>query len=130
MKAVAMKMKQSRSESSVKVYTQVEVCQVLGLHRGRGLGVCNPACCGGTGERCGVTAQPSLPTADKAVRHGRQLIPLLLNYWRRRDAAGVYDEARKAQGEKECRYWSWKMRALRAEIWTLLRVFLSLKIIS
>lgn len=82
------------------------------------MGVCSPACCGGTEERRSVTAQPSLPTADKAVRHGRQLIPLLLNYWRRRDAGGVYDEAsnrrEKHRGRMERRYWSWKMRVLKS----------------
>ncbi len=35
---------------------------------------------GGSGDGCGVTAQPSLPATDKAARHGRQLIPSLLNY--------------------------------------------------
>lgn len=34
---------------------------------------------GGEGGGGGVAAHPSLPVTDKAARHKRQLIPLLLN---------------------------------------------------
>lgn len=65
---------------------QIEVCQVLDKNKGwweRGVGgggfAVQPVA-KATGEGCGMTAQGSLPTTDKAVRHGRPLIPLLLNY--------------------------------------------------
>lgn len=65
---------------------RVQLCSVcryvLGLVRkavGGGFN-CGPACYRGSGKGCGVTAQPSLPAADKAARHRHQLILLLLNY--------------------------------------------------
>lgn len=67
-------------------YMQVEVCKVMGVckglvrQRGGRRFFSGPACCRGSRDGCGVTAQPSLPATDKAVRHGRQLIPSLLNY--------------------------------------------------
>lgn len=60
--------------------TQVKVCQVLGLVRVRGRGLCRTACCRSIGDGCGVTAQTSLPATDKAARHRRWLIPSLQNY--------------------------------------------------
>lgn len=60
----------------------VEGLAEMGAVRGGGgvWGCCGPACREGGGVGCDVTAQPSLDATDKAARHGRQLIPTLLNY--------------------------------------------------